>query len=242
MDFQRRRIALLETLHDIPTQVLDALEAEMAPTSQSPSTATATSTATTTSTVTAPVDTPSSTIAPYHSGLAGVDQPGNLLFKDVLWWSLGVVALLILSIRLAEIAWAKLRQVSAMSATADRQQYWRGAQWSWMPSLKKKLIYAPIWKKRHNREIKLSSAVNIGTLPSRLHSILLLGYLGSNLVYMFWLGWDRPNKYSLLAELRGRSGTLAAVNMVPLIILAGRNNLLIPMLKISFDTYNSTLR
>ncbi|KAI0906890.1 ferric reductase like transmembrane component [Ustulina deusta] len=178
------------------------------------------------------------TIAPYATGLSGVNQPVNLLFRDTLWWSLGILALFVLSVRLLEIGWSKLRHVSAMSMPADQQGYWKLSQWSWMPSLKKNLIYAPFWRKRHNREIRLSSAFSIGTLPSRLHSVILGLYLLSNIVYMFYLDWSQSNRYSLAAEIRGRSGTLAVVNMVPLIILAGRNNPLIPLLKVSFDTYN----
>lgn len=181
---------------------------------------------------------PSSTIAPYYTALNGVNQPMNLFFTDVLWWSLGIVALIILLIRILEILWAKLRQVSAMSVPRDKQTYWKESQWNWMPGLKKHLIYAPLWNKRHNREFRISSAVNVGTLPSRLHALLLFLYLASNTAYIFVLDWNQPNRYALCAELRGRSGTLAAVNMVPLIILAGRNNPLIPLLKISFDTYN----
>ncbi|KAI0521099.1 ferric reductase like transmembrane component [Xylaria bambusicola] len=178
------------------------------------------------------------TIAPYATGLAGVNQPVNMILKDALWWSLGILALIVLSVRLLEIGWNKLRHVSAMSRPADQQGYWKSSQWSWMPSLKKNLIYAPLWRKRHNREIRLSSAVSIGTLPSRLHFIILGLYLLSNIVYTFYLDWSQPNGYALAAEIRGRSGTLAVVNMVPLIILAGRNNLLIPLLQVSFDTYN----
>ncbi|KAI1079689.1 ferric reductase like transmembrane component-domain-containing protein [Whalleya microplaca] len=177
-------------------------------------------------------------IAQYSTALNGVDQPTNMLFKDMLWWTLGILCLVVLSIRLFEIAWTKLRHVSAMSAPADRQRYWKTSQWSWMPSLKKNLIYAPLWSKRHNREIKLSSAINIGTLPSRLHFIILMVYIVSNLVYMLHVDWKKENKYSIAAEIRGRSGTLSVVSMIPLIILAGRNNPLISMLKVSFDTYN----
>ncbi|KAI4866650.1 ferric reductase like transmembrane component-domain-containing protein [Hypoxylon rubiginosum] len=180
----------------------------------------------------------SSTIAPYSTSLNGVDQPGNLLFKDMLWWTLGIMALIALSIRLLEIGWTKLRHVSSMSAPADRQTYWKRSQWSWMPTLKKHLIYAPLWKKRHNREIRLSPAVSIGTLPSRLHSVILGIYLLSNAIYMFCEDWSQENSYSLAAEIRGRSGTLSVVNMVPLIIMAGRNNPLIALLRVSFDTYN----
>lgn len=180
----------------------------------------------------------SASIAAYSTSLNGVDQAGNMLFKDMLWWTLGIMALVVLSIRLIEIGWTKLRHVSSMSAPADRQTYWRRSQWSWMPNLKKHLIYAPLWKKRHNREIKLSSAISIGTLPSRLHSVILGIYLLSNIIYMFSEDWSQENRYALAAEIRGRSGTLALVNMVPLIIMAGRNNPLITMLRVSFDTYN----
>ncbi|KAI1778991.1 ferric reductase like transmembrane component-domain-containing protein [Hypoxylon cercidicola] len=179
-----------------------------------------------------------STIAPFSTSLNGVDQPGNLLFKDMLWWTLGIMALVVLGIRVLEIGWSKLRHVSSMSAPAERQTYWKRSQWSWMPTLKKHLIYAPLWKKRHNREIRLSSAVSIGTLPSRLHSVILGIYLISNVAYVFCEDWFQENRYSLAAEIRGRSGTLSVVNMVPLIIMAGRNNPLIGMLRVSFDTYN----
>lgn len=181
---------------------------------------------------------PASTIAPYYHDLAGVNQPMNMLFKDAIWWMLGIAALVILSIRLGQLAWAQLRRVSAMAVPRDKQAYWRISQWSWMPFLKKQIIYAPLWKKRHNREFRLSSAINVGTLPSRLHTIVIFIYLASNMAYMFALGWHVENRYAVCAELRGRSGTLAMVNMVPLVIMAGRNNPLIGMLQISFDTYN----
>ncbi|KAI1760946.1 ferric reductase like transmembrane component-domain-containing protein [Hypoxylon sp. FL1150] len=180
----------------------------------------------------------SATIAPYSTSLNGVDQAGNNLYKDMLWWTLGIMALIVLSIRLIEIGWTKLRHVSSISAPADRQTYWKRSQWTWMPNLKKHLIYAPLWKKRHNREIRLSSAISIGTLPSRLHFVILGVYLLSNIIYMFSENWSQENGYALAAEIRGRSGTLALVNMVPLIIMAGRNNPLIVLLRVSFDTYN----
>ena len=181
---------------------------------------------------------PSSTIEPYTHSLNGVNQPMNMLLKQAMWWTLGILALIILAIRITQIVWARMRLITCMSAPRDKQRYWRTAQWNWMPWLKKYIIYAPLWNKRHNREFRLSSAINVGTLPSRLHSIILFIYLGSNFVYMFLLNWNVENRYAFCAEVRGRSGTLALVNMISLIILAGRNNPLIPLLQVSFDTYN----
>ncbi|KAI0454030.1 ferric reductase like transmembrane component [Xylaria acuta] len=217
MSLMRRRIAALESFTPSPIFALRDMDVASTQTNEADAAA---------------------TIAPYATGLAGVNQSVNMIFKDSLWWSLGVLALVVLSVRLLEIGWSKLRHVSAMSMPAGQQGYWKVSQWSWMPSLKKNLIYAPFWRKRHNREIRLSSALNIGTLPSRLHSVILSLYLLSNIIYMFYLDWSESNRYALAAEIRGRSGTLAVVNMVPLIILAGRNNPLIPLLKVSFDTYN----
>ncbi|CCF38642.1 ferric reductase like transmembrane component, partial [Colletotrichum higginsianum] len=216
MDSHRRRLADL-VVDLIPTKVLQ----QRAHAADSKGAATATS-----------------TISPYHSNLDGVNQPVNMLFKDMLWASFGGMAVLVLVITVSRILWAQLRHVSAMSVEGERQNYWKTAQWNWMPSLKKHLIYAPLWKKRHNKEIKLSNAIGIGTLPSRMHTVILGFYLASNMVYMFFLNWENANIYSFCAELRGRSGTLSVVNMVPLIILAGRNNPLIGMLHVSFDTYN----
>lgn len=217
MDFQRRRLAAL-ALDSSPTLLGRAADAA----------------ASTTSTASSSVD----TIAPYDHGLNGVSQDNNMIFKEGLWWTLGAFGFAILAIRIFQVIWGHIRHVAAMSVEGERQTYWKYAQSHWMPSLKKDLIYAPLWNKRHNREIRLSKAMNMGTLPSRLHFILLFIYCVSNVVYMFYLDWADENKYSLCAEIRGRSGTLGAVNMIPLFLFAGRNNPLISMLKISFDTYN----
>ncbi|KAH6689502.1 ferric reductase like transmembrane component [Plectosphaerella plurivora] len=186
----------------------------------------------------ADVPTGTSTISPYHHSLNGVSQDMNMAFVDALWWTLGGMALVVLAIRLGQIWWGQLRLVSSLALPAEKMEYWKRTQWSWSPWLKKNIIYSPFWKKRHNREFKLSAAGHMGTLPSRLHSIILFIWLTSNLIYMVFLNWSNANVYSFMAELRGRSGTLSVVNMVPLIIFAGRNNPLIGWLHISFDTYN----
>lgn len=41
-----------------------------------------------------------------------------------------------------------------------------------------------------------------------------------------------------LSHLRNRTGTLSVINMIPLVVLAGRNNPLISLLSISFDNFN----
>lgn len=125
-----------------------------------------------------------------------------------------------------------------MQATNQEQNYWTYDRTWWLPWVKKEFIYAPLGNKRHNREWQLSKAVNYGTLPGRAHTILLSFYILSNFAYILMLPYRTQEAAKTIAELRGRSGYLAVVNMLPLVLLAGRNNPLITILKISFDNYN----
>ncbi|KAJ5466036.1 hypothetical protein N7530_009823 [Penicillium desertorum] len=174
----------------------------------------------------------------YSRGLGGVDVPRDVIFTQIIYTSLAIVAFVLFCGRVAQISHAYLRQITASSANKQQQTFWAQEQSTWWSSIKKYILYAPLGKKRHNRELQLSSAVNVGTLPSRLQTILVGLYFASQLAYCLILDYSVNNKAALMAELRGRSGTLAVLNMIPLFLLAGRNNPLIPLLHISFDTYN----
>ncbi|KAI9860895.1 MAG: hypothetical protein M1813_005573 [Trichoglossum hirsutum] len=173
----------------------------------------------------------------YTVGLAGVNQGQNYVFRNTLWITLGILCVLILLLRFAQMFNAHLRHIFSLTADSKQQQFWSQNHTSLWPNLKSYLLYAPLWRKRHNREMRLSSAINMGTLPSRFHTTILLLYVSSNIAYCCVLDYNQP-KSATIAELRGRSGILAVVNMIPLIVLAGRNNPLIAMLRVSFDTYN----
>lgn len=194
-------------------------------------------------------------IAPYTTGLTGVNlrkyrsNDSNSshtntfpelddLVTRLLWLSLAGLCICIIIGRLVQLLNAHLRHLFNLTANPAQQKFWSMDKTEFWPGLKKHLLYAPLKNKRHNREIQLSSAINVGTLPSRLHLILLLLYLASNIVYCCLLDFKRKNRAALIAEVRGRTGHLAVVNMVPLVVLAGRNNPLIPLLRVSFDTYN----
>jgi predicted ferric reductase len=180
----------------------------------------------------------SDSVLPYTYGLTGVDVSRDHILTNILWGSMITLAIIMLLVRLVQMGNSHLRHLFTLSSTPQQQIYWSHDYTSFWPSLKKYLLYAPLGKKRHNREIKLSEATNVGTLPSRFHTVLLSLYLLSNLVYCLLLDWTKQERAALIAEVRGRTGVLAVVNMLPLILLAGRNNPLIPLLKVSFDTYN----
>ena len=173
----------------------------------------------------------------FTHGLAGVDQGANWIYTDVLCLSLGGLCALTLFFRWANMGNAHMRHLMTLNSP-ERQRYWSMNHFSTWPRIKKHLLYAPLFRTRHNKEIQLSSAISVGTLPSRFHTLLLTLYLFSNLAYCLVLHWDSESSAAILAELRGRSGQLAALNLIPTILFALRNNPLIPLLRVSFDTFN----
>lgn len=118
----------------------------------------------------------------------------------------------------------------------DTQRYFK------MPSLafsgiKQHLLYAPLFRRRHRQPVSIAS-VNLGILPSRFQALFLTAVIAMNVVLcVHGIEWHGP-KLQKLHHFRNRTGTLALVNMLPLVILAGRNNPLIRLLNISFDTFN----
>lgn len=149
------------------------------------------------------------------------------------------IAVLVIFARLIVTVSAQIRLMLCTSTeSTSRQAYWATPRNSTIPFIKKHFLYAPLGSKRHNEELKLSSVINVGTLPTRLQTLMLTFYFASNIAYcLLLLDWSQP-KAPLVAEFRGRTGVLAVINMIPLFLLAGRNNPLIPLLGISFDTYN----
>lgn len=174
----------------------------------------------------------------YSRGLNGVDVPKDVIITRIIYVSIVSVVFVVFCGRVAQISHSYLRHITSLGASGRQQRYFSFEESSTWANVKKHILYAPLGTKRHNREIQLSSVVNIGTLPSRFQTILIILYVASQIVYCTFLDYNANVKEALIAELRGRSGTLAVLNMVPLFLLAGRNNPLIPLLRLSFDTYN----
>lgn len=159
----------------------------------------------------------------------------NQLLAKYLLLIIGSVAI---AMFLQRAIYAMLRHVRTVTSLQNEtQRYYARAdpQMSW---IKRNLVYAPVFHKRHNREIQMSSAVNIGTLPTRLQLAFLAAYFGTNVAFCLIDIQLHSNFSTAAAQLRNRSGVLSVVNMVPLFLMAGRNNPLIPLLGMSFDTFN----
>ena len=175
-------------------------------------------------------------MAMYSYGLNGVNTATDNQSSQILYIAIGIIFVAITMIRLLQRSNAHLRQLTTYGSR-DKQLYWtkdHSTTWAW---IKRHIVYAPFYRIRHNKELQLSKAVNVGTLPGRLHFILLGLFVITQAVSMANLKYDQPQE-ATLAELRGRSGHLAILNMVALFIMAGRNNPFIRILRVSFDTFN----
>jgi hypothetical protein len=148
---------------------------------------------------------------------------------------LGVISAAMLIYRVTIVVVRQVREV--VSLNNDTQRYFAIPHhtYAWF---KRNIQYAPIFRKRHNREFQLSSALNMGTLPTRLQLAFLLGYFATNVALcVITIDYSGPFR-QVCALVRNRTGYLAVINMIPLFIFAGRNNPLIPLLGMSFDTFN----
>lgn len=131
-----------------------------------------------------------------------------------------------------------IRYVRTVSCLNNDTQRFFARPTYWFGNMRRHLLDAPLFRARHHREFKLSSAINMGTLPSRLQTLGLVAYIVVSVIITCWaISWNKP-KAKILSQLTQRTGYLAIVNMLPLFILAGRNNPLIKLTGITFDTYN----
>lgn len=106
-------------------------------------------------------------------------------------------------------------------------------------NFRRHLLNAPLFRQRHHREFKVSSAINVGTLPSRLQTFMLLGYFATNVGFCFWrIDYHNSDYATIASTLRNRAGVMSVMNCIPLFLLAGRNNPIIMLTNLPFDTMN----
>ncbi|PSR83772.1 ferric reductase like transmembrane component-domain-containing protein [Coniella lustricola] len=159
----------------------------------------------------------------------------NQLLSDYMYYVLTGGAVLVIAYTVYIKSIRYLRTVSSLGNST--QTYFARESWK-SAFFKRSIQYSPVVHKRHNREFALSSAMNMGTLPTRLQLFILIGYVAANIAFCVTDITFHSNFDSWIDLLRNRTGVLGVVNMVPLFLMAGRNNPLIKWLGISFDTFN----
>lgn len=130
---------------------------------------------------------------------------------------------------------AHMRRLASFSN--DRQRYFVAANKT-LARVNKHVVFAPLFRNRHNREFQLSRAVNMGTLPSRFHSFIIVGIIAMNTTLCFVTMPYNSKPDSISSLILSRTGVMATVNLIPLVLTAGRNNPLITLLQVPFDTFN----
>ncbi|KAF3006812.1 hypothetical protein E8E13_010481 [Curvularia kusanoi] len=162
------------------------------------------------------------------AGLENIDVQNYL---GRIWWCFVVV------FTLYQVVLFFVRYVRTVSCLNNDTQRYFSIPNHYYARFKKSCLDAPLWRTRHHREFKLSSALGMGTLPSRLQSFFLVGYFAVNVGFCVWK-IDYSSFTAGAGELLSRSGIMSVMNMIPLFLLAGRNNPIIKLTGISFDTMN----
>ncbi len=129
------------------------------------------------------------------------------------------------------------RYVRTLACLKDDTQTFFGIPNKLYAWTKRHILSAALFRTRHSRRIKLCKTLDFGKIPLRLESLSILAYIGTNIALCFVnIDWSRDGTH-VAAVFRNRCGVVAVMNLLPLFLLAGRNNPLISLLGINFDCY-----
>ncbi|KAF1942246.1 ferric reductase [Clathrospora elynae] len=170
----------------------------------------------------------------FSHGLTGVDQPSNYFFVNILIATALVPVALSLCFRIMTTMRNNRRRIS-VNTSCRGNKFWTKDRYSYWGSLKQQFLYAPVWTNRHH-ELGSSSAAHMVTLPTRPQLAIIAVYFLSNIAYCVAIP-DQP-RAQMFAEFRGRCGALAAFNLIFTVLFALRNNPLIGILQVSYNTFN----
>ncbi|PWY92467.1 ferric-chelate reductase [Aspergillus heteromorphus CBS 117.55] len=170
-----------------------------------------------------------------HGGGSSIYE---MLNDDLARLSLLVLGLMAVAIYVWKTSHRLASHMRRLASFNNEHQRYFAAPHETLAKVKNHITYAPLFRNRHNREFQLSRAVNMGTLPSRFHSFLLLGIVVMNVVLCVVTVPYGSQEDTVAGLVRNRTGTMATVNLIPVVLFAGRNNPLIPLLQVSFDTFN----
>jgi hypothetical protein len=160
----------------------------------------------------------------------------NLLYSYYILVSLASLVIALWIYRLALTVNRYIRAISCLDN--EKQAYWKRPT-DWYALIKEHIVYAPLFRTRHHRELLLVKGWSVGVLPTRFQSLFLTTVIAMNVTFcVYGLEWEQGASLTMLNHLRNRTGTLAVANMLPLVLMAGRNNPLIGMLNMSYDSFN----
>lgn len=106
-----------------------------------------------------------------------------------------------------------------------------------MTWMNRHVFYAPLFGTRHSRELRIGRA-HMGTVPLRIETLILALYIAINFAFFVCLVDWWEDYQEKLYQVKYAGGHLAVMNTPGLVLAAARNSPLIPLLGISFDTFN----
>jgi predicted ferric reductase len=171
----------------------------------------------------------------FSHGLSGVNQTSNYLFINILLATALAPAILALCFRIFISARNDRRRVSAI-ASCRGHDFWKRNRYTYWGSFKRYFLYAPVTPTRRQHQATESTSMKRVTNRTIPHVVVIIVYVLSNLAYCLAIP-VRP-RAQMVAELRGRCGALAAFNLIFTVLFALRNNPLIRILHVSYDTFN----
>ena len=171
---------------------------------------------------------------PLSPAMLAAIQANNMRYS---YYVLLILSAIVASIFIYRMIIISKRYFRTLACLSDKHQVFFRVPNSTFGWMKQHLLYAPLLKHRHSNQMHIGS-VGLGILPSRLQSFLLAGIITMKAILCTYrIEWDRPYEVRL-RHLRNRVGTLAVVNMIPMVIMAGRYNPLIILLGIPYGTFN----
>lgn len=153
------------------------------------------------------------------------------------------LACLAFAIAVYRVALSGVRHIRTITSLTNATQHYFRVPNPWFSTAKEYILYASLFRSRHMQELQLFRRWGMGVLPTRLQTLFLVGLIGMNVgLCIAGIEWSQAGTEAMSIHLRNRTGTLAVVNLIPLVIMAGRNNPLIKLLNVSFDTFNMAHR
>lgn len=144
-----------------------------------------------------------------QSAGAAAASAGNVNFNHYIFIILGAVVGGMMLYRILMEGTKYARKITSMNN--DTQKYFAYPNMTYA-KFKKHFLYAPIAGTRHNKEIQLTKAINVGTLPTRFQLLFITGYFATNITFcVLTIEWGTA---TAAQELRNRTGILSMVNMV----------------------------
>ena len=175
-----------------------------------------------------------STGKPVANTIAVSQELNNHLARDYLIALAGFTFVFLLY-RLVLCAIHYTRTLACLNNNTQRYFATPNVDWN---NLKLHMLYAPLFKARHKQEVRLSSALSMGTLPTRFQSIVLAAIMATNVILCVYdLPWHE-SAAEVLPILRNRTGSIAMANLIPVMVLSSPKNPLIKLLNIPFDSMN----